>query len=329
MAVVCQHARGHVVRPDHCRSGRASRPLTQLASPTLSHPYCTPSHAAPAIPFLLSPFPLRSSNVVSGRCNRPSLRGLPPVSASSGVHPRTRVPSSSATINPQRRPRRGLSPQRALSLRSRARAAAPDGRAAFFRPGHERRGRFQGAGNAAPTPTHTHTRTHLPTWYSVYPTQQVFVYDLPSEFNADLKKKHPRCVGDQYGTEIRFHEQLLARIAGSPSPVQISRVSHENLTRISRVSRVSACPGEPRAHRGPRCGGALLRAAVRGVPLVPSHGGVRLHLRRAACMLLQCAAISCTHARARARSPRCMRWFIKVASPGASSAALGPALYSA
>ncbi|KAK3270001.1 hypothetical protein CYMTET_21581 [Cymbomonas tetramitiformis] len=38
---------------------------------------------------------------------------------------------------------------------------------------------------------------------------KVYVYDLPGEFHSDLKRDQRRCVNDQYGTEIRFHENLL------------------------------------------------------------------------------------------------------------------------
>jgi len=38
---------------------------------------------------------------------------------------------------------------------------------------------------------------------------KIFVYDLKPEFNADLARDQPRCRTDQYGTEIRFHENLL------------------------------------------------------------------------------------------------------------------------
>ena len=38
---------------------------------------------------------------------------------------------------------------------------------------------------------------------------KVFVYDLPHEFHRDLKQQQKRCVTDQYGTEIRIHEELL------------------------------------------------------------------------------------------------------------------------
>jgi hypothetical protein len=38
---------------------------------------------------------------------------------------------------------------------------------------------------------------------------KIFVYDLKPEYNVDLVKDQPRCRTDQYGTEIRFHENLL------------------------------------------------------------------------------------------------------------------------
>ena len=38
---------------------------------------------------------------------------------------------------------------------------------------------------------------------------KIFVYDLPVEFHSELKKQQRRCVSDQYGTEIRIHEDLL------------------------------------------------------------------------------------------------------------------------
>ena len=47
---------------------------------------------------------------------------------------------------------------------------------------------------------------------------QVYVYDLPAKFNSALKAKQPRCVNDQYGTEIRFHENLLASAIRTTNP---------------------------------------------------------------------------------------------------------------
>lgn len=38
---------------------------------------------------------------------------------------------------------------------------------------------------------------------------QVYVYDLPPEYHKDLKKDQPRCITDQYGTEIWIHETLM------------------------------------------------------------------------------------------------------------------------
>lgn len=38
---------------------------------------------------------------------------------------------------------------------------------------------------------------------------KIFVYDLKPEYNANLARDQPRCRTDQYGTEIRFHENLL------------------------------------------------------------------------------------------------------------------------
>ena len=37
---------------------------------------------------------------------------------------------------------------------------------------------------------------------------KVFVYDLPEKFHVGLKKEQKRCINDQYGTEIRIHEDL-------------------------------------------------------------------------------------------------------------------------
>lgn len=50
------------------------------------------------------------------------------------------------------------------------------------------------------------------------PPRQVYVYDLPAKFNSALKDKQPRCVNDQYGTEIRFHENLLASAIRTTNP---------------------------------------------------------------------------------------------------------------
>ncbi|KAK3287380.1 Glycerol kinase [Cymbomonas tetramitiformis] len=38
---------------------------------------------------------------------------------------------------------------------------------------------------------------------------KVYVYDLPAEYNHALKQEQRRCITDQYGTEIRIHEELL------------------------------------------------------------------------------------------------------------------------
>lgn len=38
---------------------------------------------------------------------------------------------------------------------------------------------------------------------------KIFVYDIPAEFHRELKQQQRRCVSDQYGTEIRIHEDLL------------------------------------------------------------------------------------------------------------------------
>lgn len=38
---------------------------------------------------------------------------------------------------------------------------------------------------------------------------KVFVYELPDEFHVELKRQQKRCISDQYGTEIRIHEDLL------------------------------------------------------------------------------------------------------------------------
>lgn len=37
----------------------------------------------------------------------------------------------------------------------------------------------------------------------------MYVYDLPAQFNSELKSSQKRCINDQYGTEIMFHENLL------------------------------------------------------------------------------------------------------------------------
>jgi hypothetical protein len=39
--------------------------------------------------------------------------------------------------------------------------------------------------------------------------RQVYVYELPEHYNHGLKKSQRRCIDDQYGTEIRIHEELL------------------------------------------------------------------------------------------------------------------------
>jgi hypothetical protein len=35
------------------------------------------------------------------------------------------------------------------------------------------------------------------------------VYELPEQYNHALKRSQRRCIDDQYGTEIRIHEELL------------------------------------------------------------------------------------------------------------------------
>jgi len=39
---------------------------------------------------------------------------------------------------------------------------------------------------------------------------KIFVYDVPSKFTTDMSRKWKRCSTDQYGTEVFFHEALLA-----------------------------------------------------------------------------------------------------------------------
>ena len=38
---------------------------------------------------------------------------------------------------------------------------------------------------------------------------KVWVYSLPQKFHPGLKKERSRCIHDQYGTEIRIHDELL------------------------------------------------------------------------------------------------------------------------
>lgn len=47
---------------------------------------------------------------------------------------------------------------------------------------------------------------------------KIYVYDLPEEFNSGLKAEQERCVIDQYGTEIRFHEQILESAVHTVEP---------------------------------------------------------------------------------------------------------------
>lgn len=43
---------------------------------------------------------------------------------------------------------------------------------------------------------------------------KVYVYNLHRRFNKDLTRKYKRCSKDQYGTEVRFHEELLKESNG-------------------------------------------------------------------------------------------------------------------
>ena len=47
---------------------------------------------------------------------------------------------------------------------------------------------------------------------------KIFVYDLKPEYNTDLARDQPRCRTDQYGTEIRFHENLMHHAVRTTNP---------------------------------------------------------------------------------------------------------------
>lgn len=42
------------------------------------------------------------------------------------------------------------------------------------------------------------------------PLPKIFVYDVPTKFTTDMSHKWKRCSTDQYGTEVFFHEALVA-----------------------------------------------------------------------------------------------------------------------
>mmetsp|Transcript_26210 Transcript_26210/g.49800 ORF Transcript_26210/g.49800 Transcript_26210/m.49800 type:complete len:577 (-) Transcript_26210:333-2063(-) len=50
------------------------------------------------------------------------------------------------------------------------------------------------------------------------PDFKVYVYDLPAQFNSELKSSQKRCINDQYGTEIMFHENLLTHSVRTLAP---------------------------------------------------------------------------------------------------------------
>ena len=57
------------------------------------------------------------------------------------------------------------------------------------------------------------------------PDYKIFVYDLPGEFHSELKEDQKRCINDQYGTEIRIHENLL----------KVQHASHNKDPRLSLI----------------------------------------------------------------------------------------------
>eukprot|EP00873_Tetraselmis_striata_P033273 jgi/Tetstr1/453537/TSEL_040505.t1 len=79
----------------------------------------------------------------------------------------------------------------------------------------------QGDAVEAPPPTHaTHTshggitlagsaQLQLPPSKTKATDFKIYVYDLPKEYHIALKKDQPRCITDQYGTEIYIHETIL------------------------------------------------------------------------------------------------------------------------
>jgi len=52
------------------------------------------------------------------------------------------------------------------------------------------------------------------------PDYKIYVYDLPAEFNSDLKRDQRRCINDQYGTEIMFHENILKHEVRTLDPLE-------------------------------------------------------------------------------------------------------------
>ena len=46
------------------------------------------------------------------------------------------------------------------------------------------------------------------------------MYDLPARFHTQLAREQRRCISDQYGTEIRIHETLLASPMRTLDPTQ-------------------------------------------------------------------------------------------------------------
>jgi len=53
------------------------------------------------------------------------------------------------------------------------------------------------------------------------PLPRIYVYDVPSKFTTDMSRKWKRCSTDQYGTEVFFHEALMAVGTTDISPLLI------------------------------------------------------------------------------------------------------------
>lgn len=80
---------------------------------------------------------------------------------------------------------------------------------------------------------------------------RVYVYELPSRFNKDHSRKYKRCATDQYGTEVFFHEALLASPLRTRDPMEADFFfvpiygecylwQHEMLRHIGRVESYAA-----------------------------------------------------------------------------------------
>ena len=86
----------------------------------------------------------------------------------------------------------------------------------------------------------------------------MYVYELPEQYNHALKRSQRRCIDDQYGTEIRIHEELLK------SPIRTLDGDEVRLSRVrlsARLSHLFTSPPEHVTRGGGRICFALLCSA--------------------------------------------------------------------